>query len=330
MTVSRIEQLKKNAPNDFSKFLVNGAQLKDYKEAQINNDSSLLRYDEWKEIDEQVLDVVRTRLDAVQDLLDAGLTQDLGGLGTMISEYERQSDISDADISMSPQARSDDDTQSFDLTGVPIPIVHKDFSLNIRRLLASRRRGDGLDVSVANAASRKVSEASESMVVNGADIQFGDYQIYGYMNHPNAIDVDAAGEWSNDIANIYPTIQNMVAELNSEGWAGPYTLYVNPNEYEIMRDVYSDGSGDSVLNRIEDQFPEIDEIKKLHELDESEVVMVQLTSDVIDLAVAETPESVEWDSPGGFQVNFKVMAAWAPRIKSDYNGKTGIARVTDA
>ena len=336
-TVTTANQL--HLPKDVRGYLLQGMSLNQIAKKQFpkknqlrsNNDyNAALRYDEWKEIDDQAIQIVRTRLDAIDDLLDRDLTQTLGGLGTTISEYEQVSDMTPADVNMSPQAQTDNDTQNFGMDGVPIPIVHKDFQLDVRRLLASQGRGDGLDVSQANTSSRKVAEASETMLVKGWDLTVGGYTIYGYTNHPDRITGNAEGDFSTDIGNIYPTFQSMVKELNNKGFTGPYVAYVAPEQYEEMRDVYDDGSGDSVLQRIEEQFPEIEEVKKLHELDDGNLVMVQLTSDVVDLAVAEAPTTVEWDSPSGFKVNFKVMAAWAPRIKTDYEGTCGVVHYTGA
>jgi hypothetical protein len=59
-----------------------------------------------------------------------------------------------------------------------------------------------------------------------------------------------------------------------------------------------------------------------------EVLLVQLTSDVVDLPVGQDITTVEWDTKGGLQMHFKVMAAMAPRMKSDANGNTGIVHYT--
>ncbi len=56
-----------------------------------------------------------------------------------------------------------------------------------------------------------------------------------------------------------------------------------------------------------------------------QVVMVQLESGVIDLAVAQDVVNVQWDSGDGMMANFATMAAWAPRIKTDFDNRLGIA-----
>ncbi|MFV2014001.1 MAG: hypothetical protein ACC656_01110, partial [Candidatus Heimdallarchaeota archaeon] len=55
------------------------------------------------------------------------------------------------------------------------------------------------------------------------------------------------------------------------------------------------------------------------------IIMVQLTSDTVDMINGMQPTPVQWESNGGFTVNFKVMAIMIPRIKSDAKGQCGIA-----
>jgi len=66
-------------------------------------------------------------------------------------------------------------------------------------------------------------------------------------------------------------------------------------------------------------------IRSSSKLTGNNVVLVQLTSDVLDLPVGQDLVTVEWDQKGGMETHFKVMAAMSIRIKSDYNGRSGVA-----
>ena len=56
-----------------------------------------------------------------------------------------------------------------------------------------------------------------------------------------------------------------------------------------------------------------------------QIILVQLTSDVVDMIDGLQPTMVQWESQGGMVVNFKVMAIMAPRMKSDAANQSGIA-----
>ena len=92
--------------------------------------------------------------------------------------------------------------------------------------------------------------------------------------------------------------------------------------------VVTDGSGDTDLMRII-RHPKVDFCEPSDFLS-TEVVMPQLTRNVVDLAVAEDVQNVEWESGDGFSLFFKVYLAQAPRLKQDYAGNLGVAHATSA
>ena len=53
-----------------------------------------------------------------------------------------------------------------------------------------------------------------------------------------------------------------------------------------------------------------------------------MTSDVVDMVVAQQPTTVQWETDGGFKLNFKVMAVMIPRIKADADGRSGIVHLS--
>jgi len=290
--------------------------------------NALLRKDEWVELDRQVVDVARERLVAVEDLRSRNLVHLLGGLGTLFSEYEALSDMTDAEIDMSGVAQGKDDAAAWDLRAVPIPVIHKDFRIDIRRLEASRRLGDGVDFTQARIATRKVVEAAEKLVINGSSFKLDGKQIYGYRNHPNLISraTDSSKCWDK-IANIYTGVLGMVSDAHGVNAYGPYILYVAKDVWPYMLEVYSDGSGQTVRERLL-KIPQLQEVKPLDLLPNGEAVLVQMSRETVDLAIAQDLVVVEWTTMGGFVSWFKVFMVMAPRIKADYNGRLGVVRRT--
>ena len=84
---------------------------------------------------------------------DAGLTHPLGGLWATISEYEKSSDMTEASVNMSAATDDEEDSVAYSPDSVPVPITSKGFRLDIRRLEASRRLGEGLDTTQAEMLS---------------------------------------------------------------------------------------------------------------------------------------------------------------------------------
>jgi len=288
--------------------------------------NNLLRKEEWVELDTAVVDIARQRLVAIADLQARGLTQPLGGLGTLISQYEAQSDMTPANIDMAGVAPGEEDDVTFDLRSVPVPIVHKDFRINIRRLEASRRLGDSLDVTQAQVATRRVTDALEGMLFRGSNVTVEGAKIFGYTTHPNRKTGTAKGGWSN-IANVYPTAIDMLRDANSVRAYGPFVLYVAGDVWPDLFNVYEDGSGETARDRIL-RIPEIQEVKPADELPSGQAVLVQMTKDTVDLAIAQDIATVEWDSMGGMISHFKVLCAMVPRIKGDMSGRLGIIHYT--
>ena len=69
--------------------------IRDNKPLRAND---LLRKDEWKALDDALVEVARRQVGAVEDLIAAGVTRNLGSLGVMIDEYEALSSINDAEV----------------------------------------------------------------------------------------------------------------------------------------------------------------------------------------------------------------------------------------
>jgi hypothetical protein len=59
-------------------------------------------------------------------------------------------------------------------------------------------------------------------------------------------------------------------------------------------------------------------------------VLVQTTSDVIDVINGFSPVVVPWVSPDGWTLNWVVMAIVVPRTRDDYDGNSGICTITSA
>lgn len=298
--------------------------------------NSLLMRDEWAEVDRAVIDAARPLLRAETDLRSRGLRHPLGSMASVASRWYTASEVTAANINMTGQGGANRDLPEMIENGVPVPIIFKDFVIDIRSLMASRRMGDGLDMTALRAVTAVVAEAKEGMLVNGAGLRLNGLPVYGYRNHPNRNTATAGslggGDWGT-IANILPTVSGMIAMAHTDNHYGPYVLYASTNQYnEAANSYYSDGSGDTPRDRIL-KLPQISAFEMLPTLADGELLLVQMASDVVDFAEPNDVPGIqvrEWASGDGLTTNFKVMAVYVPRVKARQDGKSGVQHVTGA
>jgi len=311
-----------SARGGFAALLEHGT-LKAVREHQMRTNANLLRKQEWEELDLRLINVARSRLTGILDLINAGLTHRLGGLGTTVTQYEQLTDMSAANISMSGVTRGEQDDAGFNLISIPVPIIHKDFAANIRRLMASRKLGDSIDTAQGEIASRVVADGLENMLFNGSNLQLDGNKIYGYATHPKRVIVSTAGDWGT-VGNSYTTILNMISALHLKKQFGPYGVYAATVQFNQTQTYYTDGSGQRDLDRII-KIPNVQFFKPSDWLTAGTAIVVQLTSDVVDLAIAEDMRTISWAEFGGMQEQFKVMQCAVPRVKYDADNNCGVA-----
>jgi hypothetical protein len=290
--------------------------------------NATLRHEDWKAFDTAIVEAAASRIRAVADLQAAGLTTPLANaMGTTVFEYQTIGDMDPAIVSMDGMARSENDRPEFGSAGLPVPIIHKDFFINIRTLAASRKRGEPLDVTQSRVAGRKVGEEVERMLLIGGKT-FAGLPIYGYTTHPNRNTggfgtngnwVQAAKTGENIIADVF----TMVAGLEGDKYFGPYVLYVSRNAASKLEGDYKSATSGTIRQRLlETEY--ISDVRYLDMLPANTVLLIQLTPDVVTLLDGESPQTIQWDVNGGFGVNFKAFAIQIPLVRADSAGGSGI------
>lgn len=297
--------------------------------------NSLLRKDEWEELDRTVIRAAQYPLRGVNDLRSRGLVKPLGSIGTLVSQWNTSSEMTPANVNMTGQSSGDMDRVEFNLAGVPVPVIWKEFQIGQRQLEASRRMGETLDTTHVFEATRVVAEGEEKMLFNGSSVVLNSNALYGYRTHPQRSTDTATnyggGDWGT-IANIVKTVAGMVSAAALDRHYGPFVLYVSTTQYnQAALSYYDDGSGETPLQRIL-KMPQIDAVQPMDPdvLPDGELLLVQMTENVVDWAEAMGITVVEWMSGDGMTAHFKVLAVAAPRVKADYNTRSGIVHATNA
>lgn len=293
--------------------------------------NDVLLYDEWKEFDKAVLKAAQDRLIGVADLQARGLTYDIpNGLAKTVFAYQDASDLNAAEMSMDGVNRGMRDRPEYDINYLPLPIIHKDFSFSVRNIQESRNGNMPLDTTSAQLAGRKVAEKIETLLFQGSsDYTFGSGVIYGYQDftHRATTNLESAG-WDNSTgAEILADILEAKQALIDDYYYGPYVLYI-PTNYETTIDGdYTTGYPKSIRERIL-EISGISDVRVSDYLDDDNVILVQLTQDVVRLVNGLNIQTIQWDVEGGLQVNFKVMAIMVPQLRADQNDRCGICHMS--
>jgi uncharacterized linocin/CFP29 family protein len=287
--------------------------------------NATLRRLEWQLYDTAVIEVARRRLVGIQDLINFGLTFNVpDALGVTQIVWEQIGTMTGAELSMSGLSQTPNDRQEFNLNTMPLPIIHKDFNINIRQLHSSRRIGTPLDVTQAQLSSRIVSEGIETLLFAGSLVLGTNNTIYGYLTAPNRATGSVTASWTTATGTqIVTDTLSMIQKLKDNNMYGPYCMYVPSAVFTAMGADFKAQGDRTILERVL-AIPGISQIKESKDLTSSQTVLAQMSSDVIDLVDGMQPTTVEWETEGGMIVNFKVMAIMVPRLKSDFVGQSGV------
>ncbi len=286
----------------------------------------VLRKEEWIQFDEALIQIARQRLVGVGDLLSAGLRFDIANaLGTTRLEWERISDMEPAELSMSGVKEGEVDRVTFDLQSIPLPIIHKDFNINIRALEASRKLGQPLDTTQVQLSTRLVTEKVEDILFNGATIASTNGTIFGYLNAPDRSTGALTKDWTTATGEeILANVISMTDGLRADNMYGPYAMYIPQTYWGTLQDDFKANSDRSTIERLM-ALSDISFIHASSNITGNNVIMVQLTSDVVQEVVGMEPTVLEWEGHGGMVSYFKVMAIMVPRIRSDLAAQSGVA-----
>jgi len=296
----------------------------------VNN--ATLRKEEWKILDEAVVMAAKERLRVVADLRAAGLTYNIpNGMAKTILETETVSDITGATISMDPARKSEGDRPEYDLTGLPLPVIHKDFYFNARQIATSRNIGSGIDVTMAQLAARRVSEEAEKLVLGTTGtFTYGGGTIYGLTNFPSRITRSLISPLESEWVPSQ-TVQNILAMRQDSEDAfhyGPWVLYNSPAWDQYLDDDYSSAKGDNTLRQRIEAINGIQGVRTADYLTGYQLILVQQSTDVIREVIGMDVTTLQWETDGGMRLHFKVMAILVPQLRADYNGNSGVVHGT--
>jgi len=314
-------------------------ERKQYAANALASNASTLERDEYETLSDRIIQTYKRNLVGLADLQEQGLTRNVS-LATQVDLWQTVTEVTEADITMDGEDQANNDRIQYDTQGVPIPIVHKDFRIPQRELQTSRNMGNDLRTDTAAEVSRAVTEMAEQMLFQGwnpaVDTARGDnWQVYGYTD--SAVSASVSGSDFGTEGNIRDTFTASIDKLMDENNQSPagdgFLTYISQTQYRQYRNAIDpDGDGNlTVRERVENEFDmELGPIQSVPDyvLPDGEMVMVNPAPDVVELALAEDMQTLEWSSGSGMTNFYKVLWAGAPEIKTDANGNKGVAHVT--
>lgn len=299
----------------------------------VRNVTATLRKDDWKILDDAIVKAALPRLKAVADLRAKNLTYVIpNGMAKTVLETETQGDIDDAIISMDGIRQGAADRPAFELSNLPLPIIHKDFNFSMRQILTSRNGGSPIDTTTAELAGRKVAESAEKLLLGvSSSYAYGGGTIYGYTNYPSrmtkAMTLPTASGWAG--STLLTELLAMRTQCQAAYHYGPYMLYNSPNWDQYLDHDYGTSYPKTLRSRI-GEIDGFDSPKTLDYLTGYTFMMIQGTTDVIREVIGMDIVSIQWETHGGMQLNFKVMTILVPQLRADQNSRTGIVHGTAA
>lgn len=300
-----------------------------------------LRKDEWVQFDRVVIKAARERLRAWADLRTSS-TYSMNGFGNMLLEHERMSDPGEVFVDYDGMTEGRRDAPRFELEGLPLPITHSPFFFAARRLAISRNGGMPVDLTMAEAAGRRVAEEIERTTIGTvtglglSPTNVSDYhrapKVYGYTNFPDRVTkTDMTVPTGTNANATVDDVLDLRESLKDLGYYGPYMLYTSTDWDRYLDQDYSTSKGSNTLRQRLLAIEDIQGVRRLDFLDSTfTMLLVQMTSDVARAVNGMEMTTVRWETKGGARMDFRVMAIQVPQLRSDINGSTGIAHGTTA
>ena len=329
-----VNSLRPYLGNDGRTYITRNQGGKNVAVPVANANASLLRL-EWTELDQVVIRAALPRLRAVADVRGRGLQMTIpNGLAKTVLQTQAQSDVNAASISMDGLADGTADRPAYNLTNLPLPIIHKDFSFSARQIATSRNGAMPLDLSMAELAARRVAEGAEQLLLGvSSSYSYGGGTIYGFTNFPSRmtyslINPDLSASYTSWIPRM--TVQdvlNMRFLSQQHHHYGPWVLYTSLAWDQYLDDDLNAVDANSSNITLRDRLRRIDGIEDVVTLDYLngyDMVLVQMTTDVVREVVGMDITTIQWETHGGMQLNFKVMCILTPQLRADFLGNTGI------
>ncbi|WP_421617605.1 family 1 encapsulin nanocompartment shell protein [Brevibacillus sp. TJ4] len=187
---------------------------------------SPLTHQEWKQLDETVIEMARRQL-VGRRFID--IYGPLGeGIQTITNDVYEESRFG----GLSLRGESLEMTQPSKRVSMTIPILYKDFMLYWRDVAQARTLGMPLDMGAAANAASGCALMEDDLIFNGA----AEFDLPGLMNVKGRL-THLKSDWM-ESGNAFADIVEARNKLLKMGHSGPYALVVSPELYALLHRVH--------------------------------------------------------------------------------------------
>ncbi|MET3287860.1 UNVERIFIED_CONTAM: putative linocin/CFP29 family protein [Brevibacillus sp. OAP136] len=188
-------------------------------------DSPLSR-DEWKQLDDTVIDMARRQL-VGRRFLD--IYGPLGeGVQTITNDIYDESRFGGLNL----RGESLELTQPSRRVSLTIPILYKDFMLYRRDISQARTLGMPLDLSASANAAASCALMEDDLIFNGSS----EFDLPGLMNVKGRL-THLKSDWM-ESGNAFADVVEARNKLLKMGHSGPYAMVVSPELYTLLHRVH--------------------------------------------------------------------------------------------
>jgi uncharacterized linocin/CFP29 family protein len=283
---------------------------------------------EWEEIDTAIVAAARGMYKVIPAARADGGIKQVNGLARTVLTWNTVSEGTAAELSMRMGHKAANDRPEYVANYLPLPIIHKDFSFDMRELNTSRNFGDGLDVTGAEEATRKVVELAEQVIVAGASsYAAGGGTIYGWLDHPNrnSVTLSTYGNWDasgGTGAQVLKCVNAMIQASINDNYYGPWRLWLPQAYASVLNYRYNAYTGESVGD-ILSKLAGIVSVDIHPKMTSNKVALVPTSPLAFDIVMGLDVTNIPWNETP-FQIDHKVCAIFVPRVKPDQSGNTGL------
>lgn len=295
--------------------------------------NALVPSDVQREIDETFVRVARRELVGVADLQNAGLVANLGSIGITQYEFERLSATNAATQSMAIDDLGQEDRVEYDLDAVPVPVTRAGFRLNQRITALGSNRGASVAQVHTDERTFQVVDKLEDSLTNGGDAVIGGNSMPGYTNFSARQTVTLSTAWPSLTNNedALADVLSMKQALTDNGYDSNYILYIPSNWSTFIEEDFKSNSDRSVRERLM-SVDGLTQIKVLPSLADDNALLVQMTPNVVQIAMGQDITSVTWDIHGGLAQRWLILAVMSFALKRADDGTgtlvSGIAHLS--
>jgi uncharacterized linocin/CFP29 family protein len=286
----------------------------------------------WEYIDDTLIRTAKENLVGIADLNNPayGLAIAYDGMSSSVYTRKRISEIGSAVTNVSPDAQSASSRLLLDDLSVPMLVTYKDFNINTHEASMAARVGLPLSFALVEEATRSVARKLEDNLFNGS-IQANGATAYGYTTFPQRQTFTISTSWATAQPDeIMNDVNNMMSLSMQANHFGPWMLYI-PWQYQVrLNEDYHIGIGDypvagSIRTRLM-ELPGLLNIKVSNYVANDTAILVEMTSDTVNLINGMDMRAVAWEPPGtpNWDHKFKVMTIAVPLLIADKKGQCGI------